>query len=123
MKIRLDHVSASESGEYFQVIFKAEEDGDGAYVLIQRQFEDDDGGFCYLETHDEDYIGHFKVARAALDRNRFCLHLRRKQAAEVEVTFKTTDQNYNHVARIMRIMIPCLAAGISGEVVDTEDAC
>jgi len=41
---------------------------------------------------------------------------RRTEAAEVEVTFKTTDQNYNHVARIMRIMIPFL------EVVDTRDA-
>ena len=116
MDIRLDHVSASEIGDYFQVLFEAERDGDGAYVLIQRQFEDDDAGLCYLETHDEDYIGHFNVVRAALDRNRFCLHLRRKEAAEVEVAFKTTDQNYNHVARIMRIMIPFL------EVVDTRDA-
>ncbi len=117
MKIRLDHVSASESGDYYQVLFEAEEDGDGAYVLIQRQFEDDDGGLCYLETHDEDYIGHFQVARAALGRNRFFLELRRREAAEVEVTFKTTEENYDDVARIMRIMIPCL------EVVDTRDAC
>ena len=105
MKIRLDHVSAFESGDYFQVLFEAEEDGDGAYVLIQRQFEDHDGGLCYLETHDQDYIGHFNVVRAVLDRNRFCLELRRKEAAEVEVTFKTTDQNYHDVARIIRIMI------------------
>ncbi len=30
MKIRLDHVSAAESGDYFQVLFEAEEDGDTA---------------------------------------------------------------------------------------------
>lgn len=117
MKIRLDHVSASESGDYYQVLFEAEEDGDGAYVLIQRQFEDPDGGLCYVEAHDEAYIGHFKVVRAALDRNRFCLELPRREAAEVEVTFKATDRNYNDVVRIMRIMIPCI------EVVDTKDAC
>ena len=87
-----------------------------AALACQRQFEDDDGGFCYLETHDENYIGHFKVTRAALGRNRFFLELRRREAAEVEVTFKTTDQNYDDVARIMRIMIPCV------EVVDTRDA-
>ena len=43
MKIRLDHASASESGDYFQVLFESEEDGEGEYLLIQRQFEDRDG--------------------------------------------------------------------------------
>ena len=33
------------------------------------------------------------------------------------MTFKTTDQNYNDVERIMRVMIPCL------EVVKGRDAC
>ena len=117
MKIRLDHVSAEQSGDYFQVLFEAEEDGDGAYVLIQRQFEDPDGGLCYIETHDTEYIGYFKVARASLARNRFCLELRRKQASEVEVAFETTDQTYYEVARIMRIMIPYL------EVADAQDTC
>ena len=117
MEIRLDHVSASESGDYFQVLFEAEKDGDGAYVLVQRQFEDPDGGLCYVEAHDEDYIGHSRVARASLARNRFCLALQRRQAAQVNVTFETTEQNYRNVARVMRIMIPCL------EEVDTQDAC
>ena len=117
MKTRLDHVSASESGDYYQVLFEGEEDGEGAYLLMQRQFEDPDGGLCYLESHDEDYTGHFKVVRAALGRKRLCLELGRKDAAEVEVTFKTGEQNYHEVARIMRIMIPCL------EVVETKDAC
>ena len=113
MKIQLDHVSAAESGDYYQVNFEATDDGDGPYVLIQRQFEDDDGGLCYLETHDQDYIGHFKVVRATLDRHRFCLELRRKRSSKVEVTFKTNEENYMEVSRILRIMIPCLA--VAGE--------
>ena len=117
VKIQLDHVSTSEDEDSFQVLFEAERGGDGPYVLIQRQFEDPDGGLCYLEAHDQDYNGHVKVVRASLARNRFCLELQRKQAAEVEVTFKTGEQNYHEVARIMRIMIPCL------EVVETKDAC
>jgi hypothetical protein len=117
VKIRLDHVSAAESGDYFQVLFESEEDAGGAYVLIQRQFEDPDGALFYLETHDEHYIGHFNVARASLARNRFCLELPRGRAAKVEVTFEATDQEYDDVARIMRIMIPCL------EIVGTQDAC
>lgn len=108
MKIQLDHVSATESGDYYQVAFGAAHDGDGPYVLIQRQFEDDDGGLCYLETHDQDYIGHFKVVRATLDRDRFRLELRRRKSSMVEVTFKTNEPNYIEVSRILRIMIPRL---------------
>ncbi len=117
MKIQVDHVSAAESGDYFQVLFEAQEDGNGAFVLIQRQFEDADRGHCYIEAHDENYIGHFRVRRASLTRDRFLLELQRSQAAEVEVTFKTTDQNYCDVARVLQIMIPCL------EVLDAKDAC
>ena len=109
MKIYLDHVSAAESGDYYQVQFDAADDGDGPYVLIQRQFEDVDGGLCYLETHDPDYIGHFGVVRATLGPHRFCLELRRKAFSNVEVTFKTNAPNHIEVSRMLRIMIPCLA--------------
>lgn len=108
MKIRLDHVTPAETGDYFQVLFEAGADGDGAYVLIQRQFEDPDSGRCYIETHDDDYIGYFDVVRASLARNRFCLELRRAHSAKVEVTFETTGRKYGEVAKVMRIMIPCL---------------
>jgi hypothetical protein len=119
MKIRLDNVSASdsESGDYFQVLFEAKEHDDSGYVLIQRQFEDPDGGLCYVETHDENYIGHCKVARASLARSRFWLELRRARAAELEVMFEATDQEYGDVERIMRLMIPGL------EVFEVQDAC
>ena len=117
MKIRLDHVSASQAGDYFQVLFELEKDGNGAYVLIQRQFEIPDGGLCYLETHDEDYVGHFRVAHASLHRNRFHLELRRTQGADVEVLFDSTEQTYHKLRRILRIMIPRL------EVVEAEEAC
>ena len=42
MEIRLDHVSASGSCDGYQVLFEAEEDGLGAYVLLQRHFEEPD---------------------------------------------------------------------------------
>ncbi len=68
-----------------------------------------DGGLCYLETHDQNYIGHFKVVRATVGRHRFWLELRRKASLQVEVMFKTNEPNYIEVSRILRIMIPCLA--------------
>jgi hypothetical protein len=57
------HVSTSEDGDYYGAIFESEKDGEGAspYLIIQRQFEDDDGGVCYIETHDENYRGHFRL--------------------------------------------------------------
>lgn len=109
MKLHLDHVSATESGDYCQVQFDAEDDADGPYLLIQRQFEDIDGGLCYLETHDLDYMGHVRVVRATLSRNRFHLELRRKTFSQVEVTFTTDDPNYIEVSRVLQTMIPCLA--------------
>jgi hypothetical protein len=114
VKIQLDHVSASEDGDYYQVHFGAAHDGDGPYVLVQRQFEDPDGGLCYLETHDQDYIGHFKVVRATLDPHRFSLELRRQKFSKVEVTFNTDEPNYIEVSRILRIMIPYLAVVSAG---------
>ncbi len=117
MEIRLDHVSASGSCDGYQVLFEAEEDGLGAYVLLQRHFEEPGGDLCYLETHDEDYIGHFRVRRARLDRNRFWLELPRRKAAEVEVNFDATAEKYEEIVRIMRIMIPCI------EVAEAEETC
>ena len=116
MKIQLKNASASESGDYFQVLFEEEEDGEGAYLLIQRQLEDPDSSLRYFEAHDEDDIAHFRVVRATLGRHRLHLRLARREAAELEVTFKVTDKDYHEVERVMRIMIPCL------DVVDAADA-
>ncbi len=117
MKIQLDDVSASESGDYYQVTFEGKLNGDEAYVLVQRQFEFPDVGRCYIESHDNDYVGHFKIAHAELGRNRFFLKLARMKAAEVEVMFNTTAKNWREVARVMRIMIPHL------KVSNPKDAC
>ncbi|MEK7405956.1 MAG: hypothetical protein AAB225_12680 [Acidobacteriota bacterium] len=108
MKIQLDRVSASESGEYYQVTFEGGLNREEAYVLVQRQFEFPDGGRCYLETHDQDYAGHLKVAHAELSRNRLFLKLARKKAGELEVLFNTTAENWREVARVLRIIVPRL---------------
>ena len=55
MRIQLNRVSASESGDYYQVTFEGEvNEEEGPYVLVQRQFEFPDGGRCYVETHDQE---------------------------------------------------------------------
>ena len=74
MRFHANHASSSVSGDYYQVMFEAEEhtnDPDSPYLLIQQQFETSDGGRCYIETHDEKYIGHFLCAVSS-SRRRGC---------------------------------------------------
>ena len=108
MRINLDCVSASEAGDYFQVSFETEHDDDGAYVIVQRQFEDPGDDLYYIETHDKTYIGHFQIVSAKLGRNQFNLQLQREKATRIEVTFDTSVQRFNELKRILMIMIPQL---------------
>jgi hypothetical protein len=111
MKIRLERAEPAEAGDYYQVLFedlRDEVDAEKTYFLIQRQFEFPDGGVCYVESHDEDYIGHAKVKRATLGRNRLILELQRRRDAWIEVEFETSERNFREVVRIMRIMIPAI---------------
>ena len=119
MRVELDRASASEAGDYYQVTFEGKLNGEEAYVLVRRQFEFPDGGRCYVETHDQDYIGYFKVAYAELGQNRFFLRLAGRKAAELEVVFNTTAKNWREVARVMRIMIPHLKVSDFGVVIDS----
>jgi hypothetical protein len=99
-KLHAKCVSASESGgEYFQVLFEREQDGDRAYFLIQRQFEIPDDGTCYVETHIPEACGYFRIRFAELDRNRFRIELPGKK--EWDITFETDDDNYEKVKSIL----------------------
>jgi len=95
MKFHVRHVSASEAGDYYQVLFQerypdVEQDSpEEKYLLIQRQFEMPDDGRVYVETHDEDSIGHFKVLKAKLNPKCFTLTLSRRGSASIEVEFDT----------------------------------
>jgi len=108
-----NHVSASADGDYYQVLFEAREDaGDpgSPYLVIQRQFEDPDGGRCYVETHDEKYIGHFRVRRLDLSPSRIVLEIDRPKANVVEVTFALASSDFRRVARVVDIISGAIEA-------------
>jgi hypothetical protein len=112
MKMHVGYVSASEAGDYYQVLFE-ERDPDseqdslgGKYLLIQRQFELPNGSRIYVESHDQDFIGHFKVVKARLNPKCLSLTLSRKTSATIEVTFETSPENYAEVKRVLSVMIP-----------------
>ena len=114
MKICLDYVSVSVAGDYYQVMFEEKEEDESdenfetPYVIIQRQFEMPDGGRIYIETHDENFAGHFRVTRCVLGPKKLFLQLQRKNAEHLEVTFTTSKHNYMELKDALRTMIPSI---------------
>jgi hypothetical protein len=111
MRFHANHVSSSVSGDYYQVMFEAEEDTndpDSPYFLIQRQFETSDGGRCYIETHDEKYIGHFLLRRVEFTPERLSIEFDRPSDNLVSVTFCMAISDFEEASRVMKI--------ISGEI-------
>ena len=105
-ELQCEHVSASEAGDGFQVLFEKIPDSEEGYVLVQRHFEYQDGGKCYLETDDQEFCGHFRFRRARLSRKRFQMVFGIKPVREITVFFKATDSAYAEVQRVLKIMIP-----------------
>ena len=105
-EFRCKHVSVSEVGDGFQVLFEKIQDSEVGYVLVQRHFEYPDGGKCYIETDDQEFCGHFHFRKAWLSRKRLHVLFGIKPVREIRVFFKTTDSVYAEVQRVLQIMIP-----------------
>jgi hypothetical protein len=105
-QFRCAHVSATEAGEGFQVLFERAPDSDEGYVLVQRHFEFPDGAECYVETEDREFCGHFRIRGARLSSNQFQMTLGIKPERRIAVLFDATDSVYAEVERVLQIMIP-----------------
>jgi hypothetical protein len=112
MKMHLSRVFVSEDGDYYQVVFEDQspdanqDEPDGKYFLIQRQFEFPDGGRIYIESDNQNYIGHFSVVKARINPKSFSLTLGRKKSFTIDVSFETSSEEYAEVKRILGVMIP-----------------
>jgi hypothetical protein len=113
MQFRAKHVSASEDGDYFQVAFETADPaedatqvlwGDSPYLIIQRQFEDFDGGVCYVETHNEEYIGHFRLRSIEFSPSRVVVEIARDRDNKIEVSFELGESEFKEVQRVMKII-------------------
>jgi len=106
MNIYARHVSTSEAGDYYGASFALEKDGDetSPYLIIQRQFEDDDGGVCYIETHDENYRGHFRLRRSDFSRTQFRIVIDRAHDNILCVNYRLSESTYAQAAKIVRII-------------------
>ena len=110
MHLSVNYVSATESGDYYQVAFDTTDpaddapDDDSPYLLIQRQFEDPDDRYCYLESHDERFIGHFRLRLTAFNTNRLEFVIRRKFNRRVNLSFELNRAQFKEVARVIDII-------------------
>jgi hypothetical protein len=108
MDFLANHVSASAAGDYYQVLFEAAEDStdiSSPYLLIQRQFEVPDGGVCYIETHDENYIGHFHLHHIEFTPNGITVAMDRSNDNRIHVTFSISTSAFEEVASVLQIII------------------
>ena len=101
-----EHVSVSEVGDGFQILFEKTPGSEEGYVLVQRHFEFPDGGKCYLETDDPEFCGHFRFRGAQFSRNRVQIMFGIRPVKEITVFFKATDSAYTELQRVLQIMIP-----------------
>ena len=113
MRFHAKYVSAAEAGDYYQVSFETEDPGDDAtdppgldspYLIIQRQFETPDGGRCYVETHDHDYVGHYRLKLISFNPTQLVLAIERNSNTYVEVTCALDTVEFNEVQRVVNII-------------------
>ena len=106
-------VSASVAGDYYQLYLGPEESEndetdpyaeEGPYLIVQRQFEMPDGGRCYIETHDECYIGHFRLRLTELSQERLEFDILRKPNDHVDVSFALNAMQFEEVRRVANIV-------------------
>jgi hypothetical protein len=109
MRFRANHISTSVAGDYYQVMFEAEEDADdpdSPYLLLQRQFEMPDGGECYIEMHDRDYSGHFLLRRVEFTPRELLIEFDRPTDNLISVTFDVTIASFRKASRVMKVIHP-----------------
>jgi len=122
MKFHAESVSASAAGDYYQIFLGPKEDEDadpfdvrGPYVLVQRQFEMPNGGRSGVETHDEDYIGEFKVRVIELSQTKLAFEIKRKTKNHIEVTYTLDSAKFEKFRHLAEIVFGLKEPGIDGE--------
>lgn len=111
MQFHAERATVSVAGEYYQLLFEAEEDSDdpqSPYLILQRQFEIEESGRCSVETHDENFIGEFILEQVEFTRERLSVSLDGPADKEIVVTFGLRHSEFEKASQVLKI--------ISGEI-------
>jgi hypothetical protein len=102
-----DHASASESGDYCEVLFEKSEDNDDFYVLIQSQYEFHQACDVIVETDAGEWFAELVVERATLDQQRLLIDGSDKEkAVRIIVYYSADDGTYADLMHVLKIMLP-----------------
>jgi hypothetical protein len=107
VRFHANHVSASVAGDYYQALFEGNAgstDSNSPYLLIQRQFEMPDDNECYVETHNEKYIGHFRLRHFEFNQNDIYIAIARSRDQSIHVTFAITPAEFDEVAAVLKVI-------------------
>ncbi|MBI3712230.1 MAG: hypothetical protein HY253_04595 [Burkholderiales bacterium] len=113
MKLNAKRISATASGDYYQILLDSEDDDDtqaspfgqpAPYLLIQSQCESPDGGKCYVESDDEQYIGHFNLKLIEFYPTRLAFEITRKNHSHVEVFYALTSSEFDEALPIVEVI-------------------
>ena len=105
IQMEFNSVSASEAGDYFQVLFENQEDNlEGGYFLIQCQFEFPDEGEFYIESNDTRLCGPLEVKAATLSRQGLRLEMPSTKWKIIQVQFATDQAGYEELERVLGTM-------------------
>jgi hypothetical protein len=105
MRFHANHISTSIAGEYCQALFAGEADTDNPgspYLLLQSQFETPDGGEYYIETHDKNYVGHFRLRRVEFTPKKLSIEFDRSMDNVINVTFNMTIAAFKKASRVVK---------------------
>jgi hypothetical protein len=102
-----NYASASEAGDYFQVLFKETDTDDKRYVLIQSQFEFPQDYDVKVEADGGEWYAELSVDRATLDRERLVIDGSDEGVAvRLIVNHVADDGTYADLKRVLDIMLP-----------------
>src|SRR6516225_8582197 len=105
IQMQFHWVSASEAGDYFQVLFEEDKNNsEAAYFLIQCQFEFLDDKKFYIESHDTRLCGHFEVKTATLGRQSLRLEMPATTWKIIQLKFGTHEAGYEELKRTLETM-------------------
>ena len=99
--------SASEAGDYLQVLFEETAGDEERYVLIQTQFEFPQNYDIKVETDGGEWYAELRVNRATLDRQRLLIDGNDGGIlVRMLVNHVADDRTYADLKRVLKIMLP-----------------
>jgi hypothetical protein len=79
-------------------------DPDSPYLLIQRQFEMPDDGKCYIETHDEKYIGHYRLRHVDFTPSGITVEFGRAKSNIISVNFSISASEFEEAMTNIKVI-------------------